>query len=275
MHVSPRTNLGFTLLEVLIALSIFSVIGLAAYRVLDVAILSQGQIETHDNKLRSLERAMHIIAMDVEQLINRPVRDNYADELGALLAPSEHYALEFTRQGWRNPLQLPRSQLQRVAYGLGSIDNKDGSTSTHLLRFYWKVLDRAQDSEPLAQVLLKNIDDLKIRFLDSEGEWQTEWPYSTSTGMLSNTMPSALMVELHSLEAGQIQRLFQLSEVSEWQHSGFTISTIDSDEDSEDDNETLEEYDESTDEYDQILDETDYDEYEYNPNDFHDLGGHE
>lgn len=262
MQASLRKISGFTLLEVLIALSIFSVIGLAAYRVLDLAILSQGQIESHDDKLRSLERAMHIIAMDVEQSINRPIRDNYADELGALLAPSDNYTLEFTRQGWRNPLQLPRSQLQRVAYELGSLDNEDSSTNIHLLRHYWKVLDRAQDSEPQTQVLLKNIDDLRVSFLDSEGEWQTEWPTSTDTGTPDEVLPSALMIELHSLEAGQIQRLYQLSEVSEWQSSGFNTSAIIPEEDSEGEvgEEDLE-FGEGADEYD------------YDPDEFYDLEG--
>ena len=151
MPICCRQYRGFTLLEVLIAMSIFAIIGLASYRVLNVVILSQSQVSVHDEKIRTLERAMHIISADFEQLANRPVRDNYADTLAALIAPHDNYAIEFTRQGWRNPLQLPRSQLQRVAYELGSIANDSDEAGTHLLRHYWTVLDRAQDSEPRTQ----------------------------------------------------------------------------------------------------------------------------
>jgi len=228
-HKALTKSFGFTLLEVLIAISIFAVIGLAAYRVLDIVILSQSKVATHDDSLRTLERAMHIISADFEQITSRPVRDNYDDQLGAFLAPHENYAVEFTRQGWRNPLQLPRSQLQRVAYELGSAPGDKDDEGTHLLRHYWTVLDRAQDSEPRTQLLLKNIDDIKIRFLDSAGQWQNEWPPKQVTGAAKKGLPSALLVALNSQQAGQIQRLYQLSEVSNWQASGFKINAPDGD----------------------------------------------
>lgn len=261
MRVSNHKPAGFTLLEVLIALSIFSVIGLAAYRVLDLAILSQSQIEVHDNKLRSLERAMHIMAMDIDQVINRPVRDNYADELGALLAPHDSYSFELTRQGWRNPLQLPRSQLQRVAYEIAATDNTEEPGRTHLLRHYWTVLDRAQDSEPRTQVLLQNIDDIQVRLLNHEGEWQTEWPQQTETGQPIDGLPRGLMIELHSQETGLIQRLYQLSEVSEWKNSGFntTANVPEGKALKEEGEEVPEEFGEGANEYD------------YDPDEFHDL----
>ncbi|MEH6357424.1 MAG: type II secretion system minor pseudopilin GspJ [Pseudomonadales bacterium] len=217
---------GFTLLEVLIAISIFAVIGLGAYRMLDMIILSQTRVESHTDTLRKTERAMQLISMDFEQLVDRPVRDNYENKLAAVLSPQQNYLIEFTRQGWRNPLQLPRSQLQRVAYELGSLSNNDRSasasndTGTHLLRHYWNVLDRAQDSEPRTQVLLKNVDDLQIRFLGSEGNWHSEWPATLASGKKTLGLPTAVVFEIHTPVLGQIQRLFQLSEIGAWADAG-------------------------------------------------------
>jgi general secretion pathway protein J len=216
---------GFTLLEVLIAISIFAIIGLGAYRMLDMIILSQVRVDSHTETLRKTERAMQLISMDFEQLVDRPIRDNYADKLAAILSPQQDYLIEFTRQGWRNPLQFPRSQLQRVAYELGSISNSDSnngasnesSNGTHLLRHYWNVLDRAQDSQPRTQVLLKNVDDLQVRFLGSEGQWHTEWPPTLATGKKPHGLPSAVVLEIQTQSLGQIERLFQLSEMGEWQ----------------------------------------------------------
>jgi general secretion pathway protein J len=211
---------GFTLLEVLIALSIFSLIGLAAYRMLDIVILSQSKVEVHQNKIRSLERAMHIIGADFGQLVNRPVRDNYGDQLKALANGEENYLIEFTRQGWRNPLQLPRSQLQRVAYELGNISkdlnttNQQSDSGVHLLRHYWPMLDRNQESEPQTQVLLTNINDLQLRFMDQQGEWQSQWPVKPLIGEPTKALPKALMLKLDSSSLGQIERIYQLSEYS-------------------------------------------------------------
>lgn len=218
---SPRhQHRGFTLLEVLIALSIFSLIGLAAYRMLDIVILSQSKVMSHENKIRSLERAMHIIGSDVEQLVNRPVRDNYGDQLNALAIGEESYLIEFTRQGWRNPLQLPRSQLQRVAYELGNMykglntTDQQSDSGIHLLRHYWPMLDRNQESKPQTQVLLRNINDLQLRFMDQQGEWHSEWPVNPLIGEPSNGLPNALMLKLDSSSLGQIERIYQLSEYS-------------------------------------------------------------
>lgn len=266
MQNSAYKNKGFTLLEVLIALSIFTVIGLASYRVLDITILSQTQIERHDTRLRALERAMHVIDLDIEQLIDRPIRDNYADELASPIAPSSQYALEFTRQGWRNPLQLPRSQLQRVAYELGSTSDGDEATGPHLLRHYWTVLDRAQDSEPRTQVLLKDIDDLQIRFLNDNGEWKSEWPARTASGSLTKGMPRALMLELNSPGIGHIQRLYQLSEVSDWQSIALNRQASGAGKDN-DQQETPTAQDNPDEEY------SGRDEHDFDPSEFHDLEG--
>jgi general secretion pathway protein J len=224
MLLTCQKTAGFTLLEVLIAISIFAVVGLGAYRMLDMVILSQTRVENHSEALRKIERAMQLISADFEQLVDRPVRDNYEDKLPAVIAPQDNFLIEFTRQGWRNPLQLPRSQLQRVAYELGS--GNDANSSNHnngdnggngnqLLRHYWQVLDRAQDSKPRTQVLLQNIDDLQIRFLGPEGDWHSEWPATLASDKKTVGLPSAIAFEIHTSALGHIKRLFQLSEMGD------------------------------------------------------------
>lgn len=214
-------NRGFTLLEVLIALSIFSLIGLASYRMLDMVILSQTKVDAHQQQIRTLERAMHMISNDFEQLVERPVRDNYGDLLQAFSSNQQNYLLEFTRQSWRNPLQLPRSQLQRVAYELaaelGSSDTaqqQSAAGGVHLLRHYWRVLDRAPDSKPQTQVLIRNVHDLQLQFMDSEGEWHSQWPLPPVLGEPVETLPRAILVKLDSQYSGNFERLYQLPEFS-------------------------------------------------------------
>lgn len=221
MSAPTRYLHGFTLLEVLIALSIFSLIGLAAYRMLDIVILSQSKVTAHQQQIRTLERAMHIISHDFSQLVARPVRDNYGETLAPLATDQDSFLVEFTRQGWRNPLQLPRSQLQRVAYELGSEPVSTNSQyqqpinrAVHLLRHYWTVLDRAQESTPHTQVLIRNIDDLQLLYMDHEGEWQSEWPQDPLTSNASKTLPRAVMLKINSQSMGSIERTYQLTEFS-------------------------------------------------------------
>jgi len=68
--------------------------------------------------------------------------------------------------GWRNPLGLPRSEVQRVGYFI---------EEENLVRAYWPVLDRAQDTEPLFQTLLEDVQRLEFFALDNEGNEHSFW----------------------------------------------------------------------------------------------------
>ena len=132
LYRSRRRHYGFTLLEVLIAVSIFSIIGLSAHHVLQLVISSGAGAAANSEALSRLQRAMFLISNDLEQVIDRPVRDGRREWTDALVADHDAYLLEFTRQGWRNPLQLPRSNLQRVAYALQRFPDPAASGSLFL-----------------------------------------------------------------------------------------------------------------------------------------------
>ncbi|MDZ7686480.1 MAG: type II secretion system protein GspJ [Gammaproteobacteria bacterium] len=76
-----------------------------------------------------------------------------------------------------------RSNLQRVAYRV----DEDG----RLVRYFWRVLDRAEDSVPIDQVLLEEVQDFRVRLLDAEGEASDTWP-----GEGTSPLPAAVEVIL-------------------------------------------------------------------------------
>lgn len=157
---------GFTLVEVLIALVIFSIIGLAATQMLQQVVFSEAQSSERSKRLGEVQRAMTILERDLAQVIDRPIRDGLGDSVPAVQGGFEPL-LEFTRTGWRNALDLPRSELQRVAYQL---------EDEVLVRYYWQVLDRAEDSEPLRQELLRQVTSFEVEFLRIDGESSSFWP---------------------------------------------------------------------------------------------------
>ena len=110
-------------------------------------------------------------------------------------------AIEFSRTGWRNPLNLPRSEVQRVGYLLQ--DNK-------LLRAYWPVLDRAQDSEPAYQTLLENVERVEFYALDSAGNEHTFWPQLG----VSETHPIVgLILRIDLPTFGVVERVWEIPDV--------------------------------------------------------------
>lgn len=206
-------NLGFTLLELLISIVIFGLIAAMAYSGLNNVLLARSQTEARTEELYKLQMALTIMERDLEQTVDRSVRDGYGDTQAAFVADElGEYLLKFTRTGWLNPLNLPRSNLQRIAYSL-----KDEK----LIRTLWYVLDRAQDSEQYNIVLLEGVKNVEFRYLDDKKEWQRSWPPST-TGLgqvqtagqnqapAPTLMPGGIVVEIETKSFGKIERWFHL-----------------------------------------------------------------
>ena len=195
---------GFTLLEMLIALAIFGLMAVMAYSGLTSVLDLQFHTAAEAEHLAELQKAYLIMQRDIEQVVARPVRNEFGDELAPLVGDQ---TLELTHGGWSNPLGRPRSTLQRVAYSYGD---------RQLRRYVWVVLDRAQDSQPFDQLLMDNIEDMQIRYLLADDVWKERWPVppedsgTNVAGGVSAVLPAAVEVTIEHEHYGPIVWLFQL-----------------------------------------------------------------
>lgn len=207
MQTSGSTR-GFTLLEVLIAIVITSLIGLGSWQLLSSAIRTNEKTQLSLERLAALQKTMLFIARDLRQVVPRAIRNEFGDYAPALSSKSDFYRLEFSRVGWRNPLADSRSELQRVAYELDEEGN--------LVRHYWRVMDRDQDSEARHRTLLEGLDELEIQFLNQDDGWLDEWPASDTDSASPdrlyryNHLPRAIRVRFKHPNFGELERLFEL-----------------------------------------------------------------
>ncbi len=186
---------GFTLVEVLVALAVFAVVGLMSAQLMSRTLANHEALGERSKRLAEVQRAMLILKRDLMQINGRSVRDRFGDSLPSVMIGADGM-MEFSRAGWRNPLNSPRAEMQRVAYRV-----HEG----HLHRAWWPVLDRAQDSAPVVQRLLSDVAQVEFLALDADGGRHGFWPNETSAASLV-----AIVMRLECEPFGIVERIWPL-----------------------------------------------------------------
>ena len=197
-----RRSSGFTLIEVLVAMAIFGVMSMLAYMTLGQTLANAEMLTERIDRLQAVQRTMRFLSNDLVQAAPRPVRLELGDSMGSavLTSLSGEFALELTHGGWGNPAGLPRGTLQRSAYRL---------EDDELVRYHWNVLDRTFANEPVANILLDDVESLLFRYLAADGEWSEVWPPLQQPSIRSR--PRAVEIVLTLADEGEIRRLLEIS----------------------------------------------------------------
>jgi general secretion pathway protein J len=192
-----RVLQGFTLLELLIAMAIFSVVSLAGFTMFDTVLRGDENSKVHSERQNELQRAFLLIERDFLQITKRTMRidgdsptDNFLlSSTGNFLADEQ--AIAFVRSGWTNPgLLLPRSDMQSVAYRL--VDNT-------VERLHYNFVDAVVGQDPKVRQLITLVDSLEFEFYDGK-KWVKQWS--------GNTLPLAIAIEINTTDTGLIRRQF-------------------------------------------------------------------
>ncbi len=207
---------GFTLVEVLIALAITAFVAAVAYTGLSTVINGVESTRGVAERTWEVNRALQILQRDLRQFVDRPVRDEFGEQEPALMGgPAARFLLSFTRTGWHNPTDQPRSTLQRVNY----VWEEDS-----LWRESYTVLDRAGSTEPQRVRLLEGVTGVQITFLASVAalqpgargtevdtrNWPDNWVVDTSQPNATLAPPAALELTLELNDLGDLRMLYEL-----------------------------------------------------------------
>lgn len=208
---STKTQAGFTLVELIIAVVVFSVLASIMYPALHGILSKREILQVEMERTAKLQKAMLVLQTDFEQLRRRGIRDQFGDYKAPFYTPNDgsDIILEFTRGGQSNPLKQARASLVRVAYAL-----KDDK----LVRYQWRVLDRAQDSVPVEVTLMEDVESATFKFLATGDTWSENWPATdTPAGLPGNPngdtskesgLPRAVDVVIETKDWGRLRRVF-------------------------------------------------------------------
>jgi len=195
---------GVTLLELLVAIAIFSILASMAYGGLAVVLNNNDHLERVSQRLSSLQTTFVFLQRDIEQAVYRPIRNETSETLPALYSSeNENLLLELTRTGWLNPLEQKRSELQRVSYHI-----KEGN----FYRGYWTSLDRNVNAKKHETIMFSDFKTIQIRFLDNKNTWHLVWPPFEKDDP-NDQLPVAIEITIDSNDFGSITRLFSLKNV--------------------------------------------------------------
>lgn len=202
--IQPKVkHSGFTLIEMLLSLMVFAMLGIATYSVINSTIKGNEAVISQNKTLTELQRTFTTLEADIVQLAQRQIRIDGEEPIklffrsGEYMFDSESIGFGFVRDGWTNPgMILPRSELQTVAYR--TYDNK-------LQRLYFNYVDNEIGAEPRIQDLLFGVTKMTIEFY-VKGAWIEE--------LSEQDIPKLIKIGLETNTYGFIQRSYPIISIT-------------------------------------------------------------
>ena len=160
---------GFTLVEVLLALAIFGVIAVLAYRATAALTDGEARLSAEAQRWRTLEALFTRFEADIRQAVPRGARARRAREPAWLALPADgagNAALVFTRAG---------SEFADEPGASPDSASATGCAATVEIA-YWPQLDNADDVRPAVYPLADGVAAFRVAYLSRAGAWRDRWP---------------------------------------------------------------------------------------------------
>ncbi len=173
---------GFTLIEVLIAIIIMTVIAVISTNILQSSLSSREFTNQSLERIKKINLASNLVRRDFRQSVNVPMKDLYGQPLKAtFLSPEGSKRIIFTVLV--NRYSEETSGVRRVEY----LFNENS-----FIRRQYFAGNPYSSSDYSESVLFKDIDDVKISFSDGS-KWVNSWPLDELT---QRSIPRLIQIQL-------------------------------------------------------------------------------
>lgn len=185
---SLRTSHGLTLVELMVALAVFAILGTLTYRGTNAMFASAQHIEQELERWRALNRAFQIIESELFQVVAPQTKEAVASTPPmSLLVGTGSQELRF--------LSLAGGAPERIGFVF------------ERQRIDWTRQTMAADTPNERDTLIDNVTGLRWLFLSKSG-WVEAWPIDGEPG--DEAVPAAIGLELTLPQIGTVNRIYAL-----------------------------------------------------------------
>lgn len=171
-----KSTAAFTLIEILIAVFIFAIMGTMAAFSLHAIIHTHEKLNKTNEQVMQLQIALTVLRRDFENAIDQKTNIQSHSFI------AKNNAVMFVRTGY---------ETQPVRYDLQQ-NNLIRSTQTD------------------SQILLHNVTSLTWQFIDNTGNKSTVWPVQNNK-IASQSLPAVVLMVLKIKNAGVVQGVFPIA----------------------------------------------------------------
>lgn len=194
---------GFTLIEILIALTVFAIISVITATLMNQAFDTKKRVGAQADALNTISFALTLINRDIAQATLRPIHGDDMHEFPAFTGLPQY--LEFTRNSVANPhSKALRSTLKRIAYLC---------TNHQFIKRTWPVLDIPQRNQYHDKILLTDITSCQFAYMNHAKQILPEWrEHAVQQNQKSESLPMAVQFKLTIPHWGSSVWLFSIPE---------------------------------------------------------------
>ncbi len=202
--VNTSRRLGFTLIELMVAIVIFAIISTVSYRMITSLVRTKEIAGEAQEKWGNLSLAISNFGMSWNRVIPLVVRDQNGGLLPAVYGKSKlngmyDSQLEMTLSGFSGDKIYGTVPPKRIGY------RYYGKT---LYLVTWPVLNRVVTTQPDIDVLIDNVTKFEITFLYPDNQWRNTWP---PQGGDITSLPRAVKVVMVLASGETVERSWALT----------------------------------------------------------------
>lgn len=192
---------GFTLIELMVAILIFSIISIISYRTLASLVTTKQIVTSTQDKWSGIVNGVSLISSAWNRAIPLTVRDENGTLIPAVIGKDKleratDAQLELTLSGSiSNPI-FGTIRPRRLGFRFD-----DGK----LFLVTWPVLNRVRTTQPQLDLLMDNVASFQQSFIYPDKSWHDEWP---PAGIPIDQLPVGLKFTIVTKNGETIMRQF-------------------------------------------------------------------